>query len=375
MANDRLEQLLSYTRPGATLDTAGLADAVSAMCADDDLPLSAAEAAIAYDILCRLYPDAERQVRLRLAERLANRNDVPRALCLMIASDEIEIAGPAIRGTLHLDDDDLIRLVVEQDKPHKLAVAERPALSARVTDVLVYLADADVALALACNESARFSTHGLTRLVNASRTQPSLQEPLLRRTDLPGDLAHVMYDWVGQALKAFIRDTFGAAMAQTVAGDIEAAVASARPFPTPPPTGPARDRYPESFAGLLVALRRGDLRTVEQEIQALSKLPPHATQRVLYNGDGKALAVVCRALGAGRSLYAEVFSRLFGTPPYDSFSQSRDFSRAMTFFDQLPLPEADGILVHWRIRPETVWGDPRRFNAAWELRRRVSEKN
>ncbi len=362
MSRERLDLLLSYTRPGATRDVAGLADAVSAMCADEEAPLTAPEAAIAHDILCRLYPEAERRVRARLAERLAGRSDVPHALRVLIASDHVDIAGPAIRGALPLDDDDLIRLIVDLGKAHQLAVCERPGLSARVTDVLVYLADPEMALALARNITARFSGHGLARLVNASRTQPSLQDPLLHRTDLPAALAHQMYDWVGQSLKSFIRDSFGEQVARSVTAEVDAAVATARA---------ESDGYPASFGDLLVALRRVDLRVVEREFMTLSALPPDGVKRVLFNGDGKALAVACRALGAGRSLFAEIFSRLFGTPPYDAFSQSREFVRVMTFFDQLPVPEANGILARWRCRPETIWGDPGRFNGAWEMRRRM----
>lgn len=379
MTSDRLDQLLSYTQPGAAQDTAGLAEAVSSMCVDDRHPLAPAEAALAYDILCRLYPDAEMAVRRLLAERLTGRPDIPRALCLMIANDDISIAAPVIRSATQLDDDDLIRLAIEKSRDHQLAVATRTVLSVRVTDVLVYLADGEIALALANNAGADFSEHGLKRLVNASRTQPSLQEPLLRRTDMPRDLAMLMYAWVGQGLKAFIRDSFGIAVAQSVGVDVDAAVQAAQ---AAHPENRASafshddqaDPWPESFINLLVALRRRDLRIVEREAQKLGTLPAHAIQRLLYNGDGKALAVLCRSQGAGRSLFAEVFSRLYGTPPYSSFCRSREFLRAMSFFEQLPRIEADGILQQWRIRPETVWGDANRFNAAWELRRRETEK-
>lgn len=380
MGTAPLDQLLTYTRPGALEDISGLAEAVTAMCTADDQALSPTEAALAYDILCRVYPDAEMDVRRRLAERLAARPDTPRPLCLMIANDTIDIARHAILAAPHLDDDDLISVAVEKGSPHKLAVAQRANLSARVTDVLVYLADADVALALVGNDTAQFSDQGLKRLVNASRTQVSLQDPLLRRTDMPVEMARLMYDWVGQALKMFIRDSFGVKVEQSVGEDVDAAVrdaaeGAAAPSPTASPARPDDDAYPGAFDDFLVALRGGDLASADREVQTLGQLPATAAQRLLYNGDGKALAVLCKALGAGRSLYAETFTRLYGTPPYSSFSRSREFTRAMTFFDQLPRREADTILAHWRLRPETLWGDPARFNPAWEMRQRKSKKN
>jgi uncharacterized protein (DUF2336 family) len=377
MAIDRTDLLLRYTRPGNTIDVAELAEAVSAMCIDRTSPLTDNEAILAYDILCRIYPDAEQSVRAALARRLGARTDVPRALCLLIAHDDISIGGAVIRSARQLDDDDLIRLVVERGQEHRQAVAERPGLTVRVTDVLVYLADGDIALALARNDTARFSEHGLTRLVNASRTQPSLQGPLLRRTDMPANLAQLMYAWVGQGLRTFIQESFGIDMARTVAADIDAAVDEALGSPLPTRGRGSRntdDPYPESLGTMLVALRRGDLRTVEREIQVASGLPSHAAQRLLYNGDGKALAVVAHALGAGRSLFSEMFSRLFGTPPYNDFSRSSEFRRAMQYFDDLPKDAADELLRHWRLRPETIWGDASRFNAAWEIRRRMGDR-
>jgi hypothetical protein len=74
MSSVRTKLLLSFVDTAKTLDQEELALVVSDMCVDDTVPLSASEATIAYDILCRLYPDAEGHVRRKLAELFALRD-------------------------------------------------------------------------------------------------------------------------------------------------------------------------------------------------------------------------------------------------------------------------------------------------------------
>jgi uncharacterized protein (DUF2336 family) len=384
MSSVRTKLLLSFVDTAKTLDQEELALVVSDMCVDDNVPLSASEATIAYDILCRLYPDVEGHIRRKLAELFALRDDVPHSLILLLANDKIEIARSVIMHSPLLGDEDLIKVIVERTREHRLAVSVRQQISAKVTDVLVYLGDEDAMVNLARNDGAAFSEHALKRMVTASRTAPPLQEPLLKRPEMRADLAAMMYQWVGQSLRHFIAQNYGEALSMLL--DQEVSQATEQSFhehhthgfaPAPSTTAASAGQKTAKHAPgspilnvLLVALRRADMQGVEDELKSAARLSDPAIQRVLYNDNGEALAVVCRALGVSRSVFSEFFTRLHGTQPYGPFTSTPEHVAAIAAFERLSAKQAGFILGHWQSHPETVWGDPERTNAAWEIRQR-----
>jgi uncharacterized protein (DUF2336 family) len=281
-----------------------------------------------------------------------------------------------------LGDEDLIKVIVERTREHRMAVSVRQKISAKVTDVLVYLGDDEVMVNLARNGSATFSEHALKRVVTASRTIPALQGPLLNRPEMRADLAAMMYQWVGQALRHFIAQNYGEALSMLLDDEVSQATDQAlhehhhaRTTLAPPPTVSSKATQ-QAPAGspilnvLLIALRRANLQGVEDELKSCARLSMPAVQQVLYHDNGEALAVVCRALDVSRSVFSEFFTRLHGKQPYGRFTSTREHTAAMAAFERLSHKQAGFILTHWQSHPETVWGDPQRNNAAWEIRQR-----
>jgi len=76
-------------------------------------------------VFLSIVTEAERDIRRRLAEKIAPAPWVPAALINVLALDEIEIAAPIIADSPVLQDHDLIRLLVEATLDHQIAVARR----------------------------------------------------------------------------------------------------------------------------------------------------------------------------------------------------------------------------------------------------------
>ncbi|KJS35740.1 MAG: hypothetical protein VR70_15085 [Rhodospirillaceae bacterium BRH_c57] len=366
MNDNRMQRLQSFARMESPIDPDTLAEAVSAMCVEDAAPLGAAEAALAHEILIQVYRSVQADMRRMLAERFATRSDAPHALVVALANDTIEIARPIIRLSPVLGDEDLVRVVVDGSRDHRLAVTERPALSARLCDVLVYLGDADIAVRVASHPHAVVSAHALQRLVLASRETAALQPILLRRPEMRDDLAAAMYHWVADDLKAFIAEHYGEALARHLGPDVDAAASSMRR-----PAISANDdiALPPAVAKLVQALRRGDMLTAELEMQRLTRLPEFAVSRLLYNDTGEGLAIVCRASSVDQTTFGEIFALLHADGPAATFIESKAFNAAVAYYKHLTLRQADLILDGWRISPRSVWGDAGHTNAAWSRRR------
>src|SRR6267154_2272582 len=89
-------------------------------------------------ILIGLVPLTELAARADLAERLSVIANAPRTLVGQLArEDEISIAGPLLRRSPVIDEGALIEIARFKGQGHLLAMSERSALSAGLTDVIV----------------------------------------------------------------------------------------------------------------------------------------------------------------------------------------------------------------------------------------------
>lgn len=116
--------------------------------------LSKREVDLVVDILRQVIRDAEMDVRLGLAQRLAVHDQAPHDLIVLLANDRIEIAEPVLLHSGVLQDADLIDIILRHADAHQIAVAKRPAVSAPVADALVEMGSVQVAETLLGNRGA-----------------------------------------------------------------------------------------------------------------------------------------------------------------------------------------------------------------------------
>ncbi|MFZ0267532.1 DUF2336 domain-containing protein [Caulobacter sp.] len=275
-------------------------------------------------IFMTLVVEAERDIRARLAQSLADAAWAPPALINILALDEIEIARPIIASSPILQDQDLIRLLVQATLEHQIEVARRPRLSPAVVEAILTKDESAVLTALASNPTAQISPDGLRRLVDRAREVVALRLPLARRSNLSGDLAEQLYLWVGDTL----RDTLTARfqldpdkMARAVEASLHAAHAGEPPTDRPADE-PEEDR--EAMEAALVEklnaadqLRPGYLMRVLRErrlplfVFALARLGGFEIRQVRRAVDSnrpELLALACSAVGIDRSVFPTILA-------------------------------------------------------------------
>ena len=179
---------------------------VVALC--DACPPSGEVSPVLGEIFLTLARQAEREVRKVLSEKLAHAEWAPAALVNVLALDEFEIARPILASSPVLQDDDLLRVLIQASLEHQIAVARRPHISGRVADAVIDQAEPAVLMALTTNRTADISVDGLRRLVEHSRRIAALRGPLTRHPLLTEALAEQMYHWVGTALRQSIAERF-----------------------------------------------------------------------------------------------------------------------------------------------------------------------
>ncbi|WP_019643825.1 DUF2336 domain-containing protein [Novispirillum itersonii] len=346
------------------VDRGQVAEAVFSLCASNDVPLSATETTLAFDILEALYPQIERMVRRVLADRLADRTDVPASLMTLLARDTIDIARPILVRSPALDDSTLIAIVMERGLDHRQAISERKVLSRPLTDVLLVLGDDTVAMLIASNPQTEISGNGFLRLIERAEYCPDLQWPLARRAELTPTLAARLSLCAGTAVQTYLKDVFGADLPKGLDQELFAAAEDAcGPFTrrsTPPGSASAVSPGPDVpmnslLDGFVKALRNGQPKRADDLMAKVARLPAAAVAQILYTPAGRALAVVCRSGGASRQVFAETYARLNGIAPYGTSQRSGDLIAALRVFDRITAAEADRILDGWRADPGSVW--------------------
>ena len=311
----RLAQLAMNPQGGATREEIYLA--VASLYRIQGAGLNARERELMREILRRLTRDVEMAIRIALAQRLAEDSTAPHDLILLLVDDTIEVARPLIINSPLLTENDVLRLIAEAGVAHQEAVAVRPNIGVCVTDALVKSGHDTVLLALVKNVTARISNSTYETLVQKSRALTGLQEPLIRRPDLPPKLAANMCEWVSEALKDYIKVNYAIAprRVETALNDAKSAVRNEPAGHSDTPADSAQKLVEKLAASgqlkagfLMRVLSQGQLDLFDLAFAKLVNMQLPAFRAAFYEGGAHVVALACRAAGIDRSVFATVFN-------------------------------------------------------------------
>jgi uncharacterized protein (DUF2336 family) len=280
----------------------------------------AAASPVLSEIFLTLAAQAERDIRLALAERLATAEWAPPALINLLALDEIEIARPIIAASPLLKDQDLLRILVEATLEHQIEVARRPRLSGRVVDFIIDRGEPATVTALASNPTAELGGASLARLIAQAQRIASLRAPLARHPALTASLAERLYELVGDALRQAISERFRLEGAPLRAAMEEAVAAapgwSAAPLPSRTLDDDEREETERRLVaklkaagqlrpGFLVrAVRERRLSLFEHALACLGELPLAQVRVALRAPSPQPLYLACAAVGVDRIVFS-----------------------------------------------------------------------
>ena len=320
--------MLELARSRSPEDRERLLMAVADLCRGPG-PLSGETKALVQDIFMGLVTQAERDIRLRLSEKLSLAPWAPPALVNILALDDIEIARPLIARSPMLQDADLIRLMVEATLEHQIEVARRPHIGAPVVSAILDQGQPAVMTALADNTTAQVTPLHMQRLVMASRRIVALRRPLARHPQLTDNLAHTLYSWVGEALRADIGERFtidpdrlgeslSTAVAEALSGgaeprgfdaadaDRELAEMEKRLVAKLIAAGQLRPGY------LLRCLRDGRWTLFQQALAALGGFEARDIAGAVAANRPDLLALACNAVAIDRSVFPTILALIQG---------------------------------------------------------------
>jgi uncharacterized protein (DUF2336 family) len=158
-----------------------------------------------YDaVIQRLLTVVDTEIRAKCARLLAPVENAPHEAIKMLARDHITVAAPILAESNRLSDTDLAEIAKDAGQQHLLAISGRKTLAPEVTDVLVSRGDRMVLRSAARNPGATFSDDGFGTLVQRSERDPSLQQIVGLRSDLPAHHFKLLIEKAAKDVKALL---------------------------------------------------------------------------------------------------------------------------------------------------------------------------
>lgn len=327
------------------------------------MELSPRESELVADVLVGLLRQAEIDLRQALAVQLAAMDNVPLRLVLQLVNDEIEVAAPVLRQSPVLGDLDLIYIIKARGPAYWRAIAARAAISPHVMNLLADTGDMETAVTLAENPDISLSGHTLAVLLDMSRRSDALALPLLRREEIPPELAREIYRFVGDEVKAFIRERYEMPGDEAAAEAIEGAVddivaemngpaadggADAAEFTPTASMLRAAERYREKgllgIKLMLGALRRGQVQSFVAQFACFCGLPPGTVLEILMQPSGQGLAVACRAMEVGKEDFVSIYLLTNRIRGRGRMVDMKDVTKAIGYFDRIKPEIARAII-------------------------------
>lgn len=308
-----------------------------------DADLSAHEKELLTDVLVTLTRQAEKDLRQALADRLCSIDNAPLRLILQLANEEIEIAAPVLRKSPVLNDLDLIYIIRSQGSKYWQAVADRENLSAQVIDILADTKDETTAIVLSENERITLTQHAIGVLTRMATNSDAIAKPLLMRREVPPSVARVLYSYVGEEIKAYIRsrhreinDRAVNALNSIIIDFVDGARSEF--LPTDSMLAEARK---------LAELGMLNLQTMLEKLQS-GNLPEFIAMFAQYTGltalrihdfmkqsCPKGLAIACRAFGIQKADFSRIYLMSHRMRTKERIVNHKDMLEILMYFDRV----------------------------------------
>lgn len=265
-------------------------------------------------ILYHLAKDVEAIVRQALAETVAESPNLPKALAIDLATDDIEIARPILERSKVLDDPELIEIIGSQADFYAFAVAGRETVSEPLSDALIDTGYPDAIVRLLANAGAHFSAESLHRLVDEFKTNGDIQEHLVQLPNLPPDVVDRLIDGIGEALEWDLIKTrsIEPAEARQLVNAMKGQAAKTIAKNDSAKQMTAADLQKRMVQGalkpldILSYLRGGHVSRFEAALATMANVDVQKAKCLLYSVDKRAIAALCLRAGLGTPQYMAI---------------------------------------------------------------------
>jgi uncharacterized protein (DUF2336 family) len=313
--------------------------------------LNQAQIAIFDDVFLRLMERADTQALALLGNDLCGASAVPRKAIRRLAfHDDVSVAGPVLRRSNGLPDNDLAAIANARGQSYLLEVSGRQTIDAPLSDKLVERGETAVLDKLIQNSGASFSDVGWAALVAKAKLDERLAEALARRSEVSPALRKELVAKVSETRMRSMQ-----AKPDALQGKIKAAIATrVERAETPKPT---QADYSAALSRIAELGRKGGVNdrsvnrfAVEREyvdvaaaLSFLSGTPVEVIVPVIESPDIEGLMVACKAA----RLNWTTTTMIIRNRPRCPAVTNGELEQAQAAFDALSLSVAQRTIRLW----------------------------
>lgn len=146
----------------------------------------------------------------RLSTKLATTDRIdPKTAEKFAYSDDLDVATPMLRNSPVLTDATLIDVANKKSEDHRVAIAQRPLVSEKVTEVLSEVGGEITMETLARNRGAVFNERSLTNIINRAASNSAIPSIVSERMTKDTDLGTLVRTVLGTELRARLEQAGG----------------------------------------------------------------------------------------------------------------------------------------------------------------------
>lgn len=319
--------------------------------------LSDKESELITDVLLALMKQAEKDLKIALADKLSGMNTVPLRMVLALANEEIEIADSILRSSPLLEDLDLAYILQSRGVSHGRSIATRRGLSGAIIDMLANTKDLEIAVNLSNNDGISLTQHAFRIFTEMARNNEALARPLLSREDVPQEVVGALYEFVGEELKKVLGERFGIGATAAIQTIDEIVLEmrdadSIRHQETDSLMAAAHNAMARGelrISNAIGSLRRGQYATFLTQIATLFALPLDTVKAMMRQETGRGLALACRAKDVTKADFVSLYllTEKFRAQGKKMVSHT-ELTRIMTMYDTIDPADAREIIKNSR---------------------------
>ncbi len=307
------------------------------------------------DILEKLLSDVEVSIRKKLANRLANNENAPVELIILLANDHIEVATSVLSMSSLLSDDELIKIIRHKTVQHQLGIATRERLSSSICHELISIGNTKTLITLLNNHNADINNASFSALLEKSKNNTPIQPPLIERPDLPKEMAAKMYQWVSDNLKQSILTNLNISEAE-INTLLKTTIEEVNEEEVSHITQEKSeillvnklykaDRLTPSF--LMKCLNQGQISLFEIAFSKIVRVPRKIMRSFLYDRGVEALAVSCCAVEIDRSVFLTIYQLTREAQNENSTLSDDEIAQAFGYFKRFDKKKAMMTIQKW----------------------------
>ena len=299
-----------------------------------------------------LLDDPAVEVRLSLAEVLADSDQAPQHIILGLAADKDAVAAIVAERSPLILDCELVDLLATRGEAIQVAIANRPFVSRAVAAALAEVATAAACEALIANRGARVLRFSLDRIVARHGDSPELRLALLEREDLPLEVRQILLVRLTNSLRNLVIEHawLEPGRAEAVIGDARECATIAAAFEAPADSMPAlvaelMQANALTPAFLIRAVAAGQTALFEAALAALSRTSSARVRALIASGRAANLRALLSKAGLPPRTFpvfvaaVDVIRKSDAAPGADG-----DYSRATHLID--------AIVAEYQRRPD-----------------------